>query len=266
MGALVRAVRRLVQDNAQLSAFDSDRMHLYNWCMIDTKRGELMSPSEPVGPSLTVDVIIFTIRAADLQVLLVKRGRPPFIGMWAIPGGFVEAGESLQEAAMRELVEETGVRDVYLEQLYTFGDPDRDPRGRVVTVAYFALVPADAISALAGDDAAATGWWSVYNLPPLAFDHPRILAYALQRLRYKLEYTALGFELLPETFTLGALQAAYEVILGEELDKRNFRRKMLGADVIEEIGEYRSGEGRPAKLFRFRSDAVAEVKARRLFP
>lgn len=217
-------------------------------------------------PLVTVDVIIFTLRDNDLQALLVKRGHAPFEGMWAIPGGFVGIDESLEEAALRELEEETGARDVYLEQLYTFGNPGRDPRGRVITVAYFALVPADAIQLRSGDDAAEARWWSVYDLPPLAFDHADILAYALKRLRYKLEYTAVGFELLPETFTLSELQAAYEIILGEKLDKRNFRRKIIGAGVIEEIGEYRVGEGRPAKLYRFRADAVAEVKARRLFP
>ena len=217
-------------------------------------------------PAVTVDVVIFTLREGDLQVLLVRRKSPPFQGMWAIPGGFIRIDESLEEAALRELEEETGVRDVYIEQLYTFGDPNRDPRGRVITVAYFALVPADAVHPRAGSDAAEARWWSMYNLPPLAFDHDRILAYALQRLRYKLEYTAVGFELLPETFTLSELQAAYEVILGEELDKRNFRRKILGAGILEETGGYRTGEGRPAKLYRFRDDAVAEVKARRLFP
>jgi 8-oxo-dGTP diphosphatase len=217
-------------------------------------------------PSVTVDVIIFTLSEGDLHVLLIQRGHPPFKGMWAIPGGFVGIDESIESAAIRELEEETGVRDVYLEQLYTFGDIDRDPRGRVITVAYFALVPADAVQPHAGQDASDARWWSVYDLPSLAFDHADILSYALQRLRYKLEYTAVGFELLPITFTLSELQSAYEIILGEALDKRNFRRKILNADVIEETGEYRAGEGRPAKLYRFRDDAVAEVKARRLFP
>jgi 8-oxo-dGTP diphosphatase len=217
-------------------------------------------------PSVTVDVIIFTLSEGDLQVLLIQRGHPPFAGMWAIPGGFVGIDESLEDAAQRELEEETGVHDVYLEQLYTFGDRGRDPRGRVITVAYFALVPSDATQLYAGQDASDARWWSVYDLPPLAFDHADILTYALQRLRYKLEYTAVGFELLPETFTLSELQSAYEIILGEELDKRNFRRKILSADVIEATGEYRTGEGRPAKLYRFRDDAVAEIKARRLFP
>ena len=217
-------------------------------------------------PSVTADVIIFTLRGNVLQVLLVRRKYPPFEGMWAIPGGFVGISESLEEAALRELEEETGVRDVYLEQLYTFGDPGRDPRGRVITVAYFVLVPAAAISPHAGDDAVAARWWPVAHLPALAFDHAEMLAYALKRLRYKLEYTAVGFELLPEAFTLSELQAAYEIILGEKLDKRNFRRKILRAEVIEETGQTRTGEGRPARLYRFRDDAVAEVKARRLFP
>ena len=225
-----------------------------------------MSLEDYPRPSVTVDVVIFTLREDDLYVLLIKRGHSPFEGVWAIPGGFVDIGESLEEAALRELEEETGVRDVYLEQLYTFGDPGRDPRGRVITVAYFALVPAIAIHPRAGDDAVEARWWSVYDLPPLAFDHADILAYALQRLRYKLEYTAVGFELLPAAFTLSELQTAYEIILGERLDKRNFRRKILGAGVIEEAGGYRTGEGRPAKLYHFREDAVAEVKARRLFP
>ena len=217
-------------------------------------------------PSVTADVIIFTLRSNVLQVLLIRRKYPPFEGMWAIPGGFVGISESLEEAALRELEEETGVRDVYLEQLYTFGDPGRDPRGRVITVAYLTLVPAAAISPQAGDDAAEACWWAVAQLPALAFDHAEILAYALKRLRYKLEYTAVGFELLPEVFTLSQLQAAYEIILGERLDKRNFRRKILRAEVIEAMGQTRTGEGRPARLYRFRADAVAEVKARRLFP
>jgi 8-oxo-dGTP diphosphatase len=225
-----------------------------------------MSLEAYARPSVTTDVVIFTLRDADLQVLLIRRRNPPFQGMWAIPGGFVGIDESLEEAALRELEEETGVQDVYLEQLYTFGDPGRDPRGRVITVAYFVLVPAPAIDPRAGDDAVEARWWSMHDLPPLAFDHARILAYALKRLRYKLEYTAVGFELLPEPFTLSELQAAYEVILGEALDKRNFRRKILSAGIIEETGRYRAGEGRPAKLYRFREDAEAEVKARRLFP
>ena len=152
-------------------------------------------------PATSVDVVMFTLRADDLQVLLVRRKHAPFEGRWAIPGGFVEADESLEAAARRELKEETGVRDVYVEQLYTFGDPKRDPRGRVVTVAYLALVPAP-LAVQAGDDASDVRWWSVYKLPSLAFDHAKILQYALQRLRYKLEYTAAGFQLLPPSFSV----------------------------------------------------------------
>jgi len=225
-----------------------------------------MSLKDYPRPSVTTDVIVFTLREKVLQILLIRRRNPPFQGMWAIPGGFVDIDESLENAALRELEEETGVRDVYLEQLYTFGDPGRDPRGRTITVAYFALVPATTIHLHAGDDATEAHWWSIHTLPPLAFDHADILTYALQRLRYKLEYTAVGFELLPEVFTLSELQAAYEIVLGEELDKRNFRRKILSAGVIEETEEHSTGEGRPARLYHFRDDAVAEVKARRLFP
>lgn len=217
-------------------------------------------------PLVTVDVVIFALRRDDLQVLLVRRRRWPYREMWAIPGGFVELDEALEAAALRKLEEETGLADVYLEQLYTFGAPRRDPRDRVITVAYFAVVPATRIVPRTADDAQHVRWCSVNDLPPLAFDHAEILTYALTRLRYKLEYTAVGFELLPEEFTLTELQTAYEIVLGEGLDKRNFRRKILSAGVIEPSSGYRSGEGRPARLYRYRQDAVAEVKARRLFP
>lgn len=229
---------------------------------------ETYDPSRYERPSVTVDVVIFSLVNDQLQVLLVRRKQWPFAGIWAIPGGFVRITESLEEAATRELAEETGVRDVYIEQLYTFGDPDRDPRTRVITVAYFALVPADAVRDHApGTDAAETGWWPVEALPELAFDHRDILEYAHTRLRYKLEYTSVGFQLLPDTFTLSELQVAYELILDEELDKRNFRRKILTAGILEDTGELRrEGEGRPARLYRYQDNAIAEVKARRLFP
>ena len=225
-------------------------------------------PSDYDRPSVTVDVVIFSLIDESLKVLLVKRKRWPYEGSWAIPGGFVGIDESLEDAAARELAEETGVTDVFMEQLYTFGDPDRDPRMRVITVAYYAVVPASAVTIVAaGDDAAEAAWFPVDDLPELAFDHDKILDYALTRLRYKLEYTMIGFQLLPDLFTLSELQYAYELILGEELDKRNFRRKILAADVLEDTGKKkRDGEGRPAQLYRYKDDAVAEVKARRLFP
>jgi 8-oxo-dGTP diphosphatase len=217
--------------------------------------------------ALTVDVVIFTLRENQLHVLLVQRGEEPFAGVWALPGGFVKMDESLEEAACREMAEETGLQDAYLEQLYTYGDLNRDPRGRVVTVAYFALIPSDApIHKEGGSDAQRAEWFQIEALPPLAFDHDQIVAYALRRLRYKLEYTAAGFELLPEEFTLSELQHTYEMILGEKLDKRNFRRRIQQAEIIEPTPHMRGGEGRPARLYRYREDAVAEVKARRLFP
>lgn len=218
-------------------------------------------------PSLTVDVVIFTLREGHLNVLLIQRDQPPYLHIWALPGGFVQMDEPLEEAACRELAEETGLQEAYLEQLYTYGDPERDPRGRVVSVAYFALIPADApIHSDGGSDARQAKWFPINELPELAFDHAEIISYALRRLRYKLEYTAACFELLPEEFTLSQLQQTYEMILGESLDKRNFRRRILQAEIIEPTEHMRTGEGRPARLYRYREDAVAEVKARRLFP
>ncbi len=228
---------------------------------------ENYDPSIYDRPSVTVDVVIFALEGDDLQVLLVRRREAPFQGMWGVPGSFVKMNESLEEAAVRALGEKTGVHDVYTEQLFTFGEPERDPRTRVITVAYFALVPYSAVVLGDVEDTAVTAWHSVFDLPELAFDHATILEYALQRLRYKLEYTAVGFQLLPDEFTLTELQKSYEIILVEELDKRNFRRKILSADILEETGNKKQdGEGRPAKLYRYKDDAVAEVKTRRLFP
>ncbi len=219
-------------------------------------------------PSVTADVVIFTVLEAQLKVLLIKRKKWPYQDSWAIPGGFIKMDESLEESAYRELAEETNVtrEQVYLEQLYTFGDPGRDPRTRVITVAYFALVSADQLNPQAADDAADVGWFSIHDLPALAFDHPKIVSYALTRLRYKLEYTAVGFQLLPDLFTLHELQNVYEIVLGTSLDKGNFRSKLRKTKVVEMVEGRRDTGGRPARLYRFRDDAVAEIKARRLFP
>jgi 8-oxo-dGTP diphosphatase len=213
---------------------------------------------------LAVDIVIFTIQSGTLKVLLVKRRIPPYAGRFAVPGGFVHEDEDLDQAALRELQEETGVSDVYLEQLYSFGKPDRDPRGRVVTVAYFALVSADR-PLRAGTDAAEADWCSVDKLPSLAFDHASILDYALERLRNKLEYTTVGFQLLPQKFTLTELQEVYEAILGKELDKRNFRRKMSLLKILKPLPEYRRGGQRPAQLYRFVAARFEKLKDKGIF-
>ncbi len=206
--------------------------------------------------SVTIDVVMMSIRQRDLQVLLMKRRSWPFEGMWAIPGGFVDIDESLEIAAKRELQEETGLQDVYLEQLYTFGDPGRDPRTRVITVVYFALLAFERMQAKASDDAADVGWFSVYKLPPLAFDHEKILHYTLDRLRGKLDYTTIAFNLLPEQFTLRELQEVYEIILHRRLDKRNFRKKVLPTGILEKTGGKKmEGTHRPARLYRFNPGA-----------
>ncbi|MDQ2807314.1 MAG: NUDIX hydrolase [Chloroflexota bacterium] len=208
-------------------------------------------------PSVTVDLVIFTIGEGQLRVLLVQRGQWPFAGMWALPGGFVHIDEAIHAAARRELGEETGLEggDIYLEQLYTFGEPDRDPRTRVITVAHFALLPADVSRRLQpGSDAAAVRWFSVYDLPELAFDHARIIAVALSRLRSKLDWTPIAFRLLPEQFTMTQLRNLYSIILDRALDKQNFSKRMLHSrtPVIEAVPNARlTGAHRPAQLYRF---------------
>ncbi|MCU0490735.1 MAG: NUDIX hydrolase [Chloroflexaceae bacterium] len=210
-------------------------------------------PSKYERPSVTVDVVIFTLYNRELHVLLVKRGHWPYEGYWAIPGGFVNMDEALEQAARRELEEETGVRDVYLEQLFTFGDPGRDPRTRVISVAYIALVRFDAQKLRVSDESTDVRWFPVRELPPaLAFDHEKILEFAISRLRSKLEYTTLAFQLLPEYFSILELKHTYEQILGEKLDKGNFYRKIKEADVLEETTFMREGRGRPTRLWRFK--------------
>jgi len=204
------------------------------------------------NPSVTVDIVIFTIQKEKLCVLLIKRKYPPYKGKWAIPGGFVKYEETLDDAAMRELEEETGVKEVYIEQLYTFGEPRRDPRKRVITVAYFALISSENLVVRPDADVSDVRWFSVYNLPKLAFDHERIVKYALKRLRNKIMYTNVAFQLLSEEFTLTELQKAYEVILNKKLDKRNFRKKILSSNILEETGNKKlEGRHRPARLYRF---------------
>src|SRR3712207_778401 len=205
-------------------------------------------------PGLTVDCVIFGLDLEEetLKVMLIERDLEPFAGMWAIPGGFVRPGETLEAAAARELREETGIADVFLEQLYTFGDPGRDPRGWVVSVAYYALVSPEKHSIHAATDARQARWFPATSLPPLAFDHAGILHTALQRLRGKLTYAPVGFELLPQKFTIKQLQRLYEVVLDRKLDNRNFRKKIFGMDVLRELDEMQKGvPHRAARLYRF---------------
>lgn len=203
------------------------------------------------SPAVTVDVVVFTIQDRSLSVLLVRRCRPPFRKMWALPGGFVGFRESLEAAARRELKEETGIECNYLEQLYTFGDPHRDPRTRVMTVTYFALLrPASRSEREAGGQ---VRWFPVYHLPPLAFDHRRIVDYSLQRLQNKLSYTTMGFQFLPRSFTLTEVQRVYEIVFNRKVDKRNFRKKVLSARLLADTRRTRTdGAHRPAQLYALR--------------
>ncbi len=206
-------------------------------------------------PSLTVDCIIFGLDSGSrLKVLLIQRGHEPFKDHWALPGGFVDMNEDLEAAALRELKEETGVTDVFIEQLYTFGAPKRDPRGRVVSVAYYALVNLESHQIGPETDAIDVKWFDVRKLPKLAFDHDAILSMAVERLRGKVSYQPIGFELLPDRFTLTQLQNLYETILGLELNsmnKRNFRTKILKMSILQEVDVQKGVAHRPAALYRF---------------
>lgn len=211
---------------------------------------------------LDVQVVVFSLRDQQLQVLL-EPAAPGLGGDWLLPGSPVASQLSLEESASACLSRFICRHHTYLEQLYTYGDPARHPGQRLVSVVYFALIPSDAFCAAD----ASVHWFAADHLPTLALDHSEILTYAVRRLRYKLEYSAAGFELLPEHFSLSELQRTYEMILGEHLDKRNFRRRILQANIIEPSpAQRRAAEGRPAQLYHYRPDAVAEVKARRLFP
>jgi 8-oxo-dGTP diphosphatase len=202
--------------------------------------------------ALTVDCVVFGLDADELKILLIQRDLPPFEGKWALPGGFVRIDETLEEAARRELEEETGLTKIFLEQLYTFGAIDRDPRERVVSVAYYALVNLADHRVQAATDARDAAWFGVHDVPSLAFDHADILQMALDRLRGKLRYQPIGFELLPKKFTLSQLQHLYELVLERALDKRNFRKRVLAMDLLVETDEVEQDVAhRAARLYRF---------------
>jgi 8-oxo-dGTP diphosphatase len=214
-------------------------------------------------PALTVDAVVFGLDDEDLKVLLIRRDLEPFRGEWALPGGFVRVEESLEDSVRRELEEETGLSEVFLEQLYTFGDVDRDPRERVVTVAYYALVRLSDHRVKAATDARDAAWFAVSEAHRLAFDHDRILAVGLERLKGKVRYQPIGFELLPPQFTLSQLQRLYETILETPLDKRNFRKKILGMDFLVPLDEVEKDVAhRAARLYRFDRKKYRELQKR----
>ncbi len=211
-------------------------------------------------PAVTTDIVIFTIRDEKLQLLLIRRRNPPFQGEWALPGGFLNLDEDLGDCAQRELEEETGIKQVYLEQLYTFGKHDRDPRERVISVAYYALIPSDRLTLQPASDATEAAWFAYDELPALAFDHREIAEKARERLVAKLDYSTIAFQFLPKQFTLSELQDVYEIIRSEAVDKRNFRKWIIARNLIEATGkERRNGSHRPARLFRTKRPGRVEI-------
>jgi 8-oxo-dGTP diphosphatase len=212
-------------------------------------------------PALTVDCVVFGFDEGDLKVLLIQRGLAPFEGKWALPGGFVRMGETLESAARRELCEETNLVEIYLEQLYTFGEVKRDPRERIVSVAYYGLVKLMDHRVKAATDARNVAWFSINEVPSLAFDHDLIVNTALKRLQGKVRYEPIGFELLPPKFTLSQLQHLYEACLEQRLDKRNFRKKLLAMDFLIELDEIEQDVAhRAAHLYRFDERKYQQLK------
>lgn len=212
-------------------------------------------------PAVTTDCVIFGFDGVDLKVLLVERGLDPYKGRWAFPGGFLKPEESAEEGALRELKEETGLENAYIEQFHTYSAPNRDPRERVITIAYLALVKIQDVKG--GDDAADAQWFSVKNVPQLAFDHDLILRDALHRLRERIHFHPIGYDLLPEKFTIKELQALYEAILGIQFDRRNFAKKMLHLDILTQLDEtVWPTPKREANLYSFNIKKYNELKQR----
>ncbi len=210
---------------------------------------------------LTIDAVVFGYEEGKITVLLIKRKYEPFKNKWAIPGGFIQGDESLEQAVERELYEETGIKINYLEQLYTFGQPERDPRGRIVSIAYFGLVRPDAFKLFASTDAEDAQWFSIDELPELSFDHKEILELAIKRLQSKITYEPIGFELLDKKFPFSDLEKLYSTLLGRKVDRRNFRKKIVGLNVLDELDEKVSkGSGRPANLFQFNQKRYFQLK------
>ena len=207
-------------------------------------------------PAVTADIVVFSVEDDRLKILLIRRKEAPFQGQWALPGGFVGIDESIDDCALRELQEETGLSGIYLEQLYTFGAPDRDPRERVISVAYFALTPMTGLTLKHGSDAMDAQWHNIDALPELAFDHGAIIRLARERLTAKLDYSTVGLKFMPTEFTLSDVQSLYETVSGQARDKRNFRKWILSLEILEETGRKKTdGAHRPAMLYTLKSPA-----------
>jgi 8-oxo-dGTP diphosphatase len=212
-------------------------------------------------PAVTTDSVIFGFDGIGLNVLLIKRGIEPFKGRWAFPGGFMNMGETAEECARRELREETGVENVYMEQLQAFSRVDRDPRERVVTIAFYALVRPSDYEVIGGDDADEARWFHTNDMPELAFDHDDIFKVALERLRWKVHFEPIGFHLLDEKFTMGDLQRLYESILGERFDRRNFQKKMMSTTILNQLDERKEGTPyRAPQLYEFDEDRYEKLR------
>ncbi|MBR5203673.1 MAG: NUDIX hydrolase [Bacteroidaceae bacterium] len=210
-------------------------------------------------PAVTTDCVIFGFDGEHLQVLLIERGIEPYKGKWAFPGGFLKMDETAEEGALRELKEETGLEGAYMEQFHTFSAPERDPRERVITIAYYALVKIQEVKG--GDDAASARWFPLDDIPSLAFDHDYILRMATQRLREQIHFQPIGFELLPEKFTIKELQLLYEAILGINFDRRNFAKKMMHLEILTDLEEtIWPTPKREAKLYKFNAEKYEELK------
>jgi 8-oxo-dGTP diphosphatase len=218
---------------------------------------------------VAVDAIVFGYSKRDgVSVLLIKRKYPPFKNNWAIPGGFILENETLEEAVKRELLEETGITVHYLEQLYTFGAPERDPRHRIISIAYFALVNSSRFQQLkASTDAEEAQWFSINRLPPLAFDHKQILQVAIERVRAKIRYQPIGFELLDKKFPFADLEKLYTVLLDRDIDRRNFTKKIMSLGLLEDTGELAAsaGAGRPSKVYRFNKKRYEQLQKEGIF-
>ena len=204
-------------------------------------------------PAVTTDCVIFGFDGSELQVLLIERGIEPFKGKWAFPGGFLNMDETAGEGALRELKEETGLENAYIEQFNTYSDPGRDPRERVITIAHYALVRIQEVKG--GDDAAKAQWFPIDEVPQLAFDHDKILRDAMRKLRERIHFVPIGFELLPEKFTMRDLQILYESILGVKFDRRNFAKKMMHYELLNQLDEtVRQTAKRDALLYSFNKE------------